>query len=298
MALVPNQKIEMVWCGKNRKHYESLGYVYTGLYDKFFVRAEELSIQSSRKVLVTCDYCGEEHYVTYAKHTRFGDTCIKCSPLKVKETNMRLYGVDNSFKREDVKKKSRETWKAKYGVDNPQKVQEIKEKSIKTNLERYGVENPGQAPEIKEKIKQTFIDRYGVECSMQVPEFVQKARNSLYKNGNLPSSKGERATVKLLKELFGEENCIPQYSTNYYNLDCLVIVNDIKIDVEYDGVFYHSKSKMKSFDKKRDDYHIKKGYKILRIKGNTKIPTKEQLVQGIDFLVNSDENYYEIILEK
>lgn len=296
MALVPNQEIEMVWCGKNRKHYESLGYVYTGLFDKFTIKAEELSNQSNRKVAVTCDYCGKVHYITNAKHNKFGDTCVDCSPLKVKETNMKLYGVDNAFKREDVKDKIKKTCLEKYGVDNPKKSEEIKEKGIQTCLEKYGVENPGQSQEIKEKIKKTFIDKYGVPSCLLVPEVRQKCRNTVYQNGTAKISKGENATVELLKELYGEENCIPQYPTTYYNFDCLVINNGVKIDVEYDGIYSHKARA--SFDKERDDFHISKGYKVLRIKADKSVPTKEQLSEAIKFLTENSDNYYEIILEK
>jgi G:T-mismatch repair DNA endonuclease (very short patch repair protein) len=58
--IVPNQKIKVKWHGSNRKHYENSGYVYTKQGEEFEVIPEHLPQKSHIKILITCDFCGEE----------------------------------------------------------------------------------------------------------------------------------------------------------------------------------------------------------------------------------------------
>ena len=78
------------------------------------------------------------------------------------------------------------------------------------------------------------------------------------------------------------------------NLDCMVCFDGYKIDVEYDGLYYHKDRQEK--DKRRNYFLIKQGYKVLRIKGNKKddIPTEEQIIKAIDCLVKGNRSYIEI----
>jgi rubrerythrin len=89
---------------------------------------------------------------------------------KRKETVYNRYGVDNVFKSNDVKQKSKETKILKYGdstFTNPKKAKE-------TNILRYGVANVMQVQEIankvnlnkdhaeiSKKVKKTKLTRYG-----------------------------------------------------------------------------------------------------------------------------------------
>ena len=77
----------------------------------------------------------------------------------------------------------------------------------------------------------------------------------------------------------------------------MVNINDCKIDIEYDGQYWHTLDNQIYKDRIRDNYLIEQGYKILRVKGNRKIPTKEQLQEGIDYLVKDNHTYAEIILD-
>ena len=67
------KKVKVGWSGKNRQHFESLGYKWTKRDDKFIVPVNHLQDTSNYRVRVLCDFCGEVFetmyisYVTSAK---------------------------------------------------------------------------------------------------------------------------------------------------------------------------------------------------------------------------------------
>ena len=77
-------------------------------------------------------------------------------------------------------------------------------------------------------------------------------------------------------------------------LDCLIEINGIKIDIEYDGQYWHQDTQK---DIRRDKFIQSNGYKVIRIKSNHKVPTIEELYEKINLLINSDRYYEEIILD-
>ena len=64
MGLV-SKTVKVKWHGKTRKHYESLGYVYTKKGDEFEVRVQDLTKGSGAKVACRCDGCGKKLSWTY-----------------------------------------------------------------------------------------------------------------------------------------------------------------------------------------------------------------------------------------
>ena len=64
---------------------------------------------------------------------------------------------------------------------------------------------------------------------------------------------------------------------------CLFIDDGIKIDIEYDGSYWHKDSQK---DRRRDEFVKSQGFKILRIRSGHLLPTKEQLKEAIDKLIN------------
>lgn len=101
---------------------------------------------------------------------------------KIKQTNLRKYGVENPQQRKEIKTKTINTNIEKYGCSNPQQNQNIREKTKNTNLEKYGVEFVFQSPEIRDKIKQTNIEKYGVENIALLPNHYEKCKDTLIKN--------------------------------------------------------------------------------------------------------------------
>lgn len=90
--IVPNQKVKTKWNAKNKKHYESKGYIYTGLGTEFEVDINDLPENSKVKIELICDYCGEKFnkgYINYLNEKKQNvikkDCCQKCRPLKLRE---------------------------------------------------------------------------------------------------------------------------------------------------------------------------------------------------------------------
>lgn len=70
------------------------------------------------------------------------------------------YGVSNSFQRNDVKLKIKQTNLEKYGVDNPSKSKTVWKKIRKTWKKNYGTSHPLQNEDIKNKARETRNIRY------------------------------------------------------------------------------------------------------------------------------------------
>ena len=273
--LIPNQMIEIKWNNKNKDWYISKGYVFTKSYDTVLIKAEDLAKGSHKKVLVSCDYCGKifsKTYKEYIKGKKTGkDCCNSCQKLKTAEVCMEKYGVSNVFA-----------------------LEEVKEQINHTNLEKYGHENIAQGV-LKEKIKETNMKKYGVPYSTQAKEVIVKIRKSLQEKGCVPTSQKQLDIYNMLIQLYGEDSCTLNYPYDRLNFDCLLIVNGIKIDVEYDGWYWH-KDKQEE-DKRRNYFLTKRGFKILRIRSYEETPTFSQIKEAVDILVKTNKKLLYINLD-
>ena len=97
---------------------------------------------------------------------------------KQKKTCLKKYGFESPLSSETIKEKSKISLLEKYGTDNYSKTNEFKEKSKKTFIDRYGVDNPLKSEEIKEKIKNANIEKYGVDNYSKTNEFKEKVKNT------------------------------------------------------------------------------------------------------------------------
>lgn len=319
-----NQEIELTWVGKTCKYYIDKGYKFTKKNDKFKVKLKDLSPNSNKKIKANCDVCNKElniGYHDYLSHVEKDGKlyCKKCSQIKREKTCLEKYGVKNPSLVKEIQEKRTRTFINKYGVINPFQDDEVKDKIKATNLKKYGVEYASKSfqirqkiiktnlkrygcavstcnKEVQEKVKQTNIRRYGKPYSMQVPEIRKKAIETFVKNGNVPISEPEIKLCELVKETFPNCKTEKSFILDRIILDCLLEIQCEKIDIEYDGEYWHNSKKSKRTDMKRDYFVRSKGYKILRVKGNYKIPTKQQLVEAIDSLLQG-KNHTEIVLD-
>lgn len=293
IVLVENQIILTYWHPRNKEHLESKGYKYTHTGDPIYVKLEDMKKGSKCKVKVICDFCGKEIVKTYKDYIRQRknnpiDCCDECHGEKSKITNQERYGGNSPACSSEIISKMSNTFKEKYGWDWISKAPEIKQKKKETNLLNYGVENASQAEEVKLKIKRTCMEKYGGPSSQNSPEVRRKAIKTLTNNNGVYSSKPEREMVLKLKEIYGEENCFPQYPLDLIVFDCLIIVNGVKIDVEFDGTYWHKDTHK---DIKRDYFTFSNGIKVLRFKGDYVAPSKEQIIQSVDYLVNNEHRH-------
>jgi len=101
---------------------------------------------------------------------------------KIKETNLKNFGVENVFQSIAIKNRIKESNLKNFGVENVIFCQEIKNKIKATNLVKYGYEYNLQNQEIKNKIKTTCLKKYGVEYSSQSTEIMEKMSKNAYKS--------------------------------------------------------------------------------------------------------------------
>lgn len=221
---------------------------------------------------------------------RYGvDSVFKNAEIfaKSRETLFNNLGVNNPFESKEIQEKIKETNKEIYGYERPSCSEIVQEKTRATNRERFGADYYTQTEEYKERAKLTNLRKFGCEYPMQNPEIRAKANETLSKNGNCKTSIPQKKLHDLLEKIYGK--CELNYPVGSCSLDCYIKVNQIKIDVEYDGWYWHQD---KQRDRRRDEFIKSKGYKILRIVGDKKIPTKEEITKAIDILVNTSSEFY------
>lgn len=280
------KQVEIAPSNKNYKYYQELGYEIPKEKDnrgrfrtkkgtKITVMAKDLTSGSHVRVDVSCDYCGKIKNVTYKDYLKnhdnvLGDCCQKCRSIKYKNTLKEKYGAESSF-------------------DIPG----VKEKVMESNINNFGVAWPQQSLEIYQKSVNSLQMKYGVDRPLQNKEILSKMINSWSENGNAPTSKPQLELFEKLKGMcIGE--CSLEVPCDKCLLDIVLCINNVKIDIEYDGVYWHKDTQR---DRRRDFFVKKSGYKIIRIKGNKKdsIPSSEVIKEAIDYLI-SGHSYKEIIM--
>ena len=190
----------------------------------------------------------------------------------------------------------------KYGVEYSGQIKEGKEKRKKTCLERYGVENPVvlcnnskcHSKESRKKAMATTRERYG-GVGFEIEKNREKAMQALAASGNIRTSTQQKEIYSMLKDIYKNtySECILNKSLNELFLDISLCINNIYIDVEVDGWYWHQNYQK---DRRRDEFVKKQGYKILRIKFDHNLPLIEELENSIEKLLNSEHTYYELIL--
>lgn len=270
------KQVQIAVNSRNKKLYQDAGYDIPTVWDekhkamvvhrgtKIVVDIEDLAVGSHERVDVKCDYCDNIKRVAYKDYIKnhdeiLGDCCVKCRKLKYKNTMLKTYGVENSFQSK-----------------------EIIERAKQTNRKRYGHDWHMQRPEYQEQYKNVMMDRCGAEHALQVPNFLDNAMTTRCKNHNNPTSKPQLKLAERLLEMYG--NCNIEVACGKCALDCVITINNIQIDVEYDGWYWHQDVQR---DRRRDAFIKSQGYQILRIKGNKRddIPTKEQIDEKIQLLL-------------
>lgn len=232
---------------------------------------------------------------------------------KVKQTMLERYGVEWAMQSEDIIAKSKQTFKENF-IDNEENALDLKRRKEQTCMDKYGYNNPSQVPKFKDKMKQTCLKRYGVEYALQAPEIRDKIENtveekyghkytfkndsirqkaimSYYQNGSCPTSKQQLEIHSILNDIYG--NSILNYPCGKTLLDCKIEVDGVSIDIEYDGAYWHQDEQR---DRRRDEFVKSQGYKVLRIIGGHKVPTKEQIIEAVDYLVKDNHSFAKINL--
>jgi len=189
MILTKEVKVRIV--GRNIKYYHNLNYKCK-IGDIIEIDVKDLKKTSKIKVLVKCNYCGNELNIQYRNAKKIDYCCNFCNG-KIEKTNLKKYGVKTTLLTTEVKEKSKKTklekynnvnfnnreqakktCQKKYNVDNVFQLESVKEKSKQTLLEHFDVEHQMYSEEIKSKLKKTILERYGVEYYSKTQSFKKK----------------------------------------------------------------------------------------------------------------------------
>lgn len=283
------------------------------------VDINDIPKNSHIQLLCECDNCKKQYFICYnnwtrRQHKNDGDFCKDCMVKiklpqymldkygvkncanlqdvmnKKKHTNLLKYGNEWAIASDEVKQKITDTMLKKYGVDNAMKNIEVQNKAKSTNILKYGGNSPMCDDTIKNKFVQTCLNKYGVQNPYQCKDIQAKAKQTLCKNQNVPSSNPERELCKILKEMFGESNCYPNYPVGNLSLDCYVCLEGHKIDFEYDGIYWHKNRGQ--IDAARNAILMNNGYKIIRVKANNKdtMPTKLQIQNAVEDIIYNNKH--------
>jgi very-short-patch-repair endonuclease len=129
-----------------------------------------------------------------------------------------------------------------------------------------------------------------------VPAISEKILKTMIGNGNINISQQQIDLHNLLKD--NNYNVELNYPFKKYCLDIVLFINDIIIDIEYDGGgHYFFTGYNDDHDINRDNYLIENNIKILRIKARRLIPTLEQIIDSINVLLNTDKYFLELFLD-
>ena len=121
-----------------------------------------------------CIICNRQLYYNN-KLKRFPITCCKeCKTeyqkteeyqIKIKNSILKKYGVDNVFQLDEFKENQKSTMLKKYGVNHNSKMTGFQETVQQTCLERYGVNSPLEINKSlrKQKTEKTCLERYGTK---------------------------------------------------------------------------------------------------------------------------------------
>ena len=250
-------------------------YLVTALNKEF---PEKLSLSekmfwlaNNLKTFPKCPVCGLDIH-SFGGQTKGYNIFCSCSCAqksvetrqKLKNTNMKLYGVENPAQSKIVQDKIKQTCLAKYGAENVYASEFGKQKIKATMLKKYGVENCQQSKTIKEKTKKTLVERYNITCGF-------------HRNKNYHKSKGEIELFNFIKELIPSAKHSDRKAIWPLELD--IYIESLKIGIEYDGGYWHSLPEMVKRDHKKDEICQQRGIRLIRIKESDWLSNKDNIKQ-------------------
>jgi len=158
------KSLQGLGCHISKKHTMPL----EDYYDKFISKQEKPKCKICNKPVKFKNF--SKGYLTYcskkcvAKDKKLMNEKIK----KIKETNLKKYGIEWASKSDIVKEKIKQTCLTKYGTNSYMSTDDFRERSKETVIEKYGVDNVAKSDIVKEKMKCTLIERYGVDNNLKL----------------------------------------------------------------------------------------------------------------------------------
>jgi hypothetical protein len=164
--MILDKTVEIIGHSRNCSYYEKKGYIiFVG--KKINVAPEDLSFGATSIINVCCDNCGVKKkvifkdYYSYTNGLKDKYYCSKkeCKELKIKQSCIKKYGVDNVMKVKEIKNTFKNSIYEKYGVEHYSKTSEFKKKYKYTCIEKYGESNVSKNNVIRKKISENLFSK-------------------------------------------------------------------------------------------------------------------------------------------
>jgi hypothetical protein len=217
---------------KNIDHYKKHGFLVK-LGDSIEINPDLLIRGSNMKIDVSCDRCGLERNIKFQSYifniNRSTDgntyTCDKCSHEKIKQTNLKKYGVEYFSQTGDFNEKIKKTSLKKFGAEHFSKTEEYINRRNSTNLEKFGVENPF---ELTDLVKSGMIKKHGVDHPSKIES---KKKDKENKRRKTKEGKGDWIKLEQLKPWIIYRN----------KVRTLTLKNKKELFEKWDGYDYYDK---------------------------------------------------------
>jgi len=195
--MILNKEIEII-LGYKLDHYAALGYKNVKSGNKLIVKVEDLPLKCKYIIHVKCDICEKEKNIEYFSYIRNIKkynfyTCIKCAPAKIKQTNLKKYGVENIFQCKEIKDKITQSNLIKHGVEYTSQIKISRDNFKLTNIFKYGVDNPMQNSDFFEKQqKNCFLLKKHDKINLNYRGTYEKDFLDFCNDTNIKIQKGKR----------------------------------------------------------------------------------------------------------
>lgn len=296
---------------KNKKEQVSLS--------RYGTRNPKQSDKVQEKYKQTClDKYGTEHYSnTKEFKQKYKETCLNRYGTtttavldevieKRNETNLKRYGDKNPTRTREIKEKTKETCLEKYGIEHYSKTEEFKQKQRNTCLEKYGVDNYKKihfSDDTKRKLEdynwlyeQHITKKRSILSISKELGIFDGTLTRIYNKHGIETHKhyissGEMEITDFLSSVYNGEiqnNVYGLIKDDISNQEIDIYIPDLKIGIEYCGLFYHS-----DYYKKDKNYHLNKtensmrnGIRLIQIFENEWLDNKDIVKEKLKNILN------------
>ena len=221
---------------------------------------------------------------------------------KRRVTFLQRYGVPHPAMSDDIKEKTKETCLDRYGTSSPFENPIVQQKIRKTCLDRYGVEYFSQSEDFRLKHKKTVLGKSFINVSNSLDYLGLELVDSEYRGAKIlhqfrckscgalffqrwnAIQQGARCPFCLpprrsLPQLVLAEfllslglNVIQDSRSIIAPLELDIVIPDLKVAVEFNGLYWHSEDQLVNRDIDPKFYHLHKteacekvGYRLIHI---------------------------------
>jgi late competence protein required for DNA uptake (superfamily II DNA/RNA helicase) len=110
--MILDEFVKVTWQNCTKKYYEKRGYTYTKKGDVFLVKIIDLPETSKTMITCKCDICNSSKQIEYGSYKKCTNNltdlyyCNNCIQTKIKQNNLKKYGVEYPQQNENIKRKN------------------------------------------------------------------------------------------------------------------------------------------------------------------------------------------------